>query len=106
VTLYELEPQAATKSSRVIGLAEDIARSMSAFSTRISIIPGLNAMGIELPNKNREIVLLRDLLETDEYKNSGLKLPIELGRSIKGEPVIADLTIGRDRSEKKTRKKT
>ncbi|WP_410519797.1 DNA translocase FtsK 4TM domain-containing protein [Candidatus Mesenet endosymbiont of Phosphuga atrata] len=92
VTLYELEPQAGTKSSRVIGLAEDIARSMSALSARISIIPGRNAMGIELPNKNREIVLLRDLLETDEYKNSGLKLPIALGKSINGEPVIADLT--------------
>lgn len=92
VTLYELEPQAGTKSSRVIGLAEDIARSMSALSARISIIPGRNAMGIELPNKNREIVLLRDLLETDEYKNSELKLPIALGKSINGEPVIADLT--------------
>ncbi|WP_339045634.1 FtsK/SpoIIIE family DNA translocase [Candidatus Mesenet endosymbiont of Agriotes lineatus] len=92
VTLYELEPQAGTKSSRVIGLAEDIARSMSALSARISIIPGRNAMGIELPNKNREIVLLRDLLETDEYKNSELKLPITLGKSINGEPVIADLT--------------
>lgn len=92
VTLYELEPQAGTKSSRVIGLAEDIARSMSALSARISIIPGRNAMGIELPNKNREIVLLRDLLETNEYKNSELKLPIALGKSINGEPVIADLT--------------
>ncbi len=92
VTLYEFEPQAGTKSSRVIGLAEDIARSMSALSARISIIPGRNAMGIELPNQNREIVLLRDLLETTEYKNSELKLPIALGKSINGEPVIADLT--------------
>jgi len=65
---------------------------MSALSARISIIPGRNAMGIELPNKNREIVLLRDLLETDEYKNSELKLPIALGKSINGEPVIVDLT--------------
>ncbi|MDD9331082.1 MAG: DNA translocase FtsK 4TM domain-containing protein [Wolbachia sp.] len=92
VTLYKLEPQAGTKSARVIGLADDIARSMSALSARISIIRGQNAMGIELPNKEREIVMLRDLLESPEYQNSNLNLPIALGKEISGKPVIADLT--------------
>lgn len=92
VTLYKLEPQAGTKSARVIGLADDIARSMSALSARISIIRGQNAMGIELPNKEREIVMLRDLLESPEYQNANLNLPIALGKEISGKPVIADLT--------------
>lgn len=92
VTLYKLEPQAGTKSARVIGLADDIARSMSALSARISIIRGQNAMGIELPNKEREIVMLRDLLESPEYQNSNLNLPIALGKDISGKPIIADLT--------------
>ncbi|WCR57826.1 FtsK/SpoIIIE family DNA translocase [Wolbachia endosymbiont of Ctenocephalides felis wCfeJ] len=91
VTLYKLEPQAGTKSARVIGLADDIARSMSALSARISIIRGQNAMGIELPNKEREIVMLRDLLESPEYQNANLNLPIALGKEISGKPVIADL---------------
>ncbi|WCR53679.1 MAG: DNA translocase FtsK [Wolbachia endosymbiont of Ctenocephalides orientis wCori] len=92
VTLYKLEPQAGTKSARVIGLSDDIARSMSALSARISIIRGQNAMGIELPNKAREIVMLRDLLESPEYQNSSLNLPIALGQDISGKPIIADLT--------------
>uniref|UniRef100_A0A1A9VJS7 FtsK domain-containing protein n=1 Tax=Glossina austeni TaxID=7395 RepID=A0A1A9VJS7_GLOAU len=92
VTLYKLEPQAGTKSARVIGLADDIARSMSALSARISIIRGQNAMGIELPNKEREFVMLRDLLESPEYQNASLNLPIALGKEISGKPVIADLT--------------
>ncbi|QOD38069.1 FtsK/SpoIIIE family DNA translocase [Candidatus Wolbachia massiliensis] len=92
VTLYKLEPQAGTKSARVIGLADDIARSMSALSARISIIRGQNAMGIELPNKEREIVMLRDLLESPEYQNAHLNLPIALGKEISGKPVVADLT--------------
>ncbi|MDM8335694.1 DNA translocase FtsK [Wolbachia pipientis] len=91
VTLYKLEPQAGTKSARVIGLADDIARSMSALSARISIIRGQNAMGIELPNKEREIVMLRDLLESSEYQNANLNLPIALGKEISGKPVVADL---------------
>ncbi|WP_168464653.1 FtsK/SpoIIIE family DNA translocase [Wolbachia endosymbiont of Ctenocephalides felis wCfeT] len=91
VTLYKLEPQAGTKSARVIGLADDIARSMSALSARISIIRGQNAMGIELPNKEREIVMLRDLLESTEYQNANLNLPIALGKDISGKPIIADL---------------
>ncbi|KJV69616.1 FtsK/SpoIIIE family DNA translocase [Candidatus Neoehrlichia procyonis] len=92
VTLYEFEPSAGTKSSRVIGLSDDIARSMSALSTRISVIPGKNVMGIELPNQHREIVMLRDLIDSKEYRDAKLKLPIILGKSIDGEPVIADLT--------------
>lgn len=92
VTLYELEPAAGTKSSRVIGLADDIARSMSALSARIAVIPGRNAIGIELPNTSRETVLLRELLETEEYKDESCKLPIALGKNIGGEPMIVDLS--------------
>ncbi|MDB1135050.1 DNA translocase FtsK [Candidatus Anaplasma sp. TIGMIC] len=92
VTLYEFEPSAGTKSSRIIGLAEDIARSMSAISTRISVIPGRNVLGIELPNRSREIVVLRDLVESKEYADPELKLPIILGKGIDGEPVVGDLT--------------
>ncbi|MDG7056160.1 MAG: DNA translocase FtsK 4TM domain-containing protein [Wolbachia endosymbiont of Meromenopon meropis] len=92
VTLYKLEPQAGTKSARVIGLADDIARSMSALSARISIIRGQNAIGIELPNKEREIVALRDLLESPEYQNANFHLPIALGKEVSGKSFIADLT--------------
>ncbi|CAD6996577.1 unnamed protein product [Ceratitis capitata] len=91
ITLYKLEPRAGTKSARVIGLADDIARSMSAVSARISIVRGQNAMGIELPNKKREIVMLRDLLESPEYQNTNLNLPIALGKEISGKPIIVDL---------------
>jgi S-DNA-T family DNA segregation ATPase FtsK/SpoIIIE len=91
VTLYELEPAAGTKSSRVIGLADDIARSMSALSARVAIIPGRNAIGIELPNLRRETVFLAELLATAEYENAAAKLPLALGKDIAGQPVIADL---------------
>lgn len=91
VTLFELQPAAGTKSSKVISLATDIARTMSAISARISIIPGRNVLGIELPNSQREIVLLRELLESDIYKNSKLALPIALGKSINGSPIVVDL---------------
>ena len=91
ITLHEFEPSAGTKSSRVIGLADDIARSMSAISARISVIPGKNAMGVELPNKQRETIFIRDLLESNEYKNSKAQLPIIIGSDIAGEAVIADL---------------
>lgn len=91
VTLYELEPAAGTKSSRVIGLADDIARSMSAVSARIAVVPGRNAIGIELPNATRETVLLRELLEADEYRDEELKLPLALGKNIGGAPMIVDL---------------
>jgi S-DNA-T family DNA segregation ATPase FtsK/SpoIIIE len=92
VTLYELEPAPGIKSSRVISLADDIARSMSAISARVAVVPGRNAIGIELPNPHREKVLLRELLDTDAYTDSNAKLPLCLGKTIGGEPVIVDLT--------------
>jgi S-DNA-T family DNA segregation ATPase FtsK/SpoIIIE len=92
VTLYELEPAPGTKSSRVIGLADDIARSMSAVSTRVATVPGRNVIGIELPNARRETVFLRELLSTRHYEDSRLGLPLALGKDIGGDPVIADLT--------------
>lgn len=91
VTLYEFEPQAGTKSSRVIGLADDIARSLSAISTRIAIIPGKNALGIELPNAKREFFSLRDLVKTDQYTSSSLNLPLILGKDLSGQPAVVDL---------------
>jgi S-DNA-T family DNA segregation ATPase FtsK/SpoIIIE len=91
VTLYELEPAAGIKSSRVIGLADDIARSMSAVSARVAVVSGRNAIGIELPNPKREKVVLRELLATDELANSTARLPLCLGKTIGGEPVIVDL---------------
>jgi len=91
VTLYELEPAPGIKSSRVIGLADDIARSMSAVSARVAVVSGRNAIGIELPNTTREKVYLRELLSADDYANSAAKLPLCLGKTIGGEPVIVDL---------------
>ncbi|MCP4617823.1 MAG: cell division protein FtsK [Bradyrhizobium sp.] len=91
VTLYELEPAPGIKSSRVIGLADDIARSMSALSARVAVVAGRNAIGIELPNKHREKVYLRELLVAKEATESVAKLPLCLGKTIGGEPVIIDL---------------
>lgn len=91
VTLYELEPAPGTKTSRVIGLADDIARSMSAVSVRIAVIPGRNVIGIELPNMRRETVYLRELLASTSYEKSGGRLLLTLGKDISGAPVIADL---------------
>jgi DNA segregation ATPase FtsK/SpoIIIE, S-DNA-T family len=91
VTLYELEPAPGIKSSRVIALADDIARSMSALSARVAVVPGRNAIGIELPNPHREKVLLRELLAADASDSSSAKLPLCLGKTIGGEPVIVDL---------------
>jgi S-DNA-T family DNA segregation ATPase FtsK/SpoIIIE len=91
VTLYELEPAPGIKSSRVIGLADDIARSMSAISARVAVIPGRNAIGIELPNKTRETVYLREMLGSADFEKVKGKLPLCLGKTIGGEPVIADL---------------
>jgi DNA segregation ATPase FtsK/SpoIIIE, S-DNA-T family len=91
VTLYELEPAPGIKSSRVIALADDIARSMSALSARVAVVPGRNAIGIELPNPHREKVLLRELLAADDSASSNAKLPLCLGKTIGGEPVIVDL---------------
>ena len=92
VTLYELEPAPGIKSSRVIGLADDIARSMSAVSARVAVVSGRNAIGIELPNPTREKVYLRELLDDDDYGNSAAKLPLCLGKTIGGESVIVDLS--------------
>jgi len=91
VTLYELEPAPGIKSSRVIGLADDIARSMSALSARVAVVAGRNAIGIELPNPTREKIYLRELLASSDYTDSMAKLPLCLGKTIGGEPVIADL---------------
>ncbi len=91
VTLYELEPARGTKSSRVIGLSDDIARSMSAKSARIAVVEGRNAIGIELPNAHKEPVLLREILDSEIFKTFSGTLPISLGKSITGKPVIADL---------------
>ncbi|MEJ2124405.1 MAG: DNA translocase FtsK 4TM domain-containing protein [Alphaproteobacteria bacterium] len=91
ITLYELEPARGTKSSRVIGLADDIARSMSATSCRVAVIPGRDAMGIELPNQNREVVYLRELLEASDFKGTKARLPLALGKTIGGAPVTVDL---------------
>jgi S-DNA-T family DNA segregation ATPase FtsK/SpoIIIE len=91
VTLFELEPAPGIKSSRVIGLADDIARSMSAVSARVAVVSGRNAIGIELPNPRREKVYLRELLSAEDYAQSPAKLAICLGKTIGGEPVIVDL---------------
>ncbi|MEM9205034.1 MAG: DNA translocase FtsK [Pseudomonadota bacterium] len=91
VTLYELEPAPGTKSSRVIGLADDIARSMSAIAARVAVIPGRNAIGIELPNASRETVYLREQLASRDYEKSKSNIALALGKTIGGEPVIADL---------------
>ncbi|WP_350335721.1 FtsK/SpoIIIE family DNA translocase [Coralliovum pocilloporae] len=91
VTLYELEPAPGTKSSRVIGLADDIARSMSAISARVAVVQGRNAIGIELPNTRRETVFLRELLAAQDFEKTKAKLALCLGKTIGGEPVISDL---------------
>lgn len=91
VTLYEMEPAPGTKTSRVIGLADDIARSMSAVSVRVAVVAGKNAIGIELPNAKREMVILKELLATKDYDKTTTKLPLVLGKNIGGDPIIADL---------------
>ena len=91
VTMYEFEPAAGTKSSRIIGLSDDIARSLSAHSTRIAVIPGRNALGIELPNKQRMFFRLKELVKTEEFQDQNVILPIILGKDLSGRPLIADL---------------
>ena len=91
VTLYELEPAPGTKTSRVIGLAGDIARSMSAVSVRIAVVPGQNVIGIELPNVSREMVYLRELLASSTFEKHNAGLSLALGKDIGGEPVMVDL---------------
>ncbi|MBT8423626.1 MAG: cell division protein FtsK, partial [Silicimonas sp.] len=91
VTMYELEPAPGLKASRVIGLADDIARSMSALSTRVSTVPGRSVIGIELPNENREKVVLREILSGRDYGDGNQRLPLALGKNIGGDPVVANL---------------
>jgi DNA segregation ATPase FtsK/SpoIIIE, S-DNA-T family len=92
VTLYELEPAPGTKSSRVIGLADDIARSMSAVAARVAVVPGRNVIGIELPNDRREIVMLREMIESPDFQENDARLALALGKNIGGEPIIVDLS--------------
>ncbi len=92
VTMYELEPAPGLKASRVIGLADDIARSMSALSARVSTVPGRSVIGIELPNADRERVVLREILSARDYGDGTHRLPLALGKDISGEPVVANLS--------------
>ena len=91
VTMYELEPAPGLKASRVIGLADDIARSMSALSARVSTVPGRSVIGIELPNEKREMVVLREMIAARDFGDSNMKLPLALGKDIGGQPIIANL---------------
>ncbi len=92
VTMYELEPAPGLKASRVIGLSDDIARSMSALSARVSTVPGRTVIGIELPNAVREKVVLREIISARDFGDSAMRLPLALGKDIGGEPIIANLT--------------
>ena len=91
VTMYELEPAPGIKASRIIGLADDIARSMSAISVRVAVVPGRSVIGIELPNRKAETVYLRELLNSPVYEKHPGRLALILGKDISGEPVLADL---------------
>ena len=91
VTMYELEPAPGLKASRVIGLADDIARSMSALSARVSTVPGRSVIGIELPNEHREKVVLREILSARDFDDKNIKLPLALGKTIGGEPIVTNL---------------
>ncbi|MGQ0610052.1 MAG: DNA translocase FtsK 4TM domain-containing protein [Paracoccaceae bacterium] len=91
VTMYELEPAPGLKASRVIGLSDDIARSMSALSARVSTVPGRTVIGIELPNAVREKVVLREILSARDFGDTAMRLPLALGKDIGGEPIIANL---------------
>jgi S-DNA-T family DNA segregation ATPase FtsK/SpoIIIE len=91
VTMYELEPAPGLKASRVIGLADDIARSMMALSARVSTVPGRSVIGIELPNENREKVVLREILASRDFGDSTMRLPLALGKDIGGDSVVASL---------------
>ncbi|MBB4284981.1 DNA translocase FtsK [Roseospira goensis] len=92
ITLYELEPIPGTKSSTVINLADDIARSMSAVTARIAVVPGRSVIGIELPNDSRETVYLKEILESGAFTDTGAKLPLALGKGIDGNPCVVDLS--------------
>ena len=92
VTLYELQPAPGIRTKRVIDLADDIARSMSAISVRVAVVPGKNSIGIELPNDDRDTVFLREILETEKFVSSSQKIPLSFGKDIAGDPIIADLS--------------
>lgn len=91
VTLYEFEPAPGTKSSRIISLSDDIARSMSAISVRCAVVPGRNVIGIELPNKKRQFVYMREMLASRMFEKTSAALPLILGKDIGGQPILADL---------------
>ena len=91
VTMYELEPASGIKASRVIALADDVARNMSALSARVATIPGRSVIGIELPNPKREMVSLSELIASQAFEDQNMSLPLILGKNIAGDPVIADL---------------
>ena len=91
VTRYDLNPAPGTKSQRVISLADDIARSMSAISVRVAVVPGQNVIGIELPNEDRQVVMLRDILDHQSWRQDTSSLPMALGKDIAGAPVVVDL---------------
>ncbi len=92
ITMYEIEPKAGIRAARVVGLSEDIARSLKAKSARISIIPSSSSLAVEIPNKERETVFLRALLDSEEYKGANFNIPIALGQSIAGDNIVVDLT--------------
>jgi DNA segregation ATPase FtsK/SpoIIIE, S-DNA-T family len=92
VSLYEFEPAPGVKVSKVINLSEDLARNTSSTSARVSVIPGKNTVGIEIPNESRESVSLREIINNDNFQKREIKLPIALGKSISGMPIIGDLT--------------
>ncbi len=92
VSLYEFEPAAGVKVSKIINLSDDLARNTSSTSARVAVIPGKNTVGIEIPNENRESVFLREIISNERFKSRDLKLPIALGKSISGVPIIGDLT--------------
>ena len=92
VSLYEFEPAPGVKVSKVINLSEDLARNTSSTSARVSVIPGKNTVGIEIPNESRESVSLREIIDNDKFQKKEIKLPIALGKSISGIPIVGDLT--------------
>jgi S-DNA-T family DNA segregation ATPase FtsK/SpoIIIE len=92
VSLYEFEPAPGVKVSKVINLSEDLARNTSSTSARVSVIPGKNTVGIEIPNEFRESVSLREMIDNDRFQRKEIKLPIALGKSISGMPIVGDLT--------------
>ncbi len=92
VSLYEFEPAAGVKVSKIVNLSDDLARNTSSTSARVAVIPGKNTVGIEIPNENREGVFLREIISNDRFKSRDLKLPLALGKSISGIPIIGDLT--------------